>query len=147
MNNLIRFNPRNDMRHFQHEIDRLFSNFMPTMDTDTTGDAATWLPRVDLGETEDTYLMRLDLPGLSKDDVNISYHDGVLSISGERKHEEQTDGVNFIRLERRTGHFYRSFSLPKAIVADKIKATYKEGVLTIQVPKAEESKPRRISIS
>ena len=147
MTSLIRFTPRHDMRRLQREFDHLFESFFPTRPaTDEALESAVWAPRTDLSETEDAYLIHLDLPGLKKDEVEISVHDGTLSVSGERRQEETEEGRTFVRVERSYGRFYRSFSLPQTINAEGIEATFEDGVLTIYVPKAEELKPRRIDI-
>lgn len=147
MTSLVRFSPTSELRRMQQEFDRLFESFFPAR-PDGNGDVETalWSPRVDLAETDDTYLIQLDVPGMKKDAFNINYQQGVLSVSGERKAEETEEKANYVRMERSYGHFYRSFTLPKAIKEDKIEASYQDGVLTIRVPKAEESKPRRIQI-
>ena len=147
MKGMVRFSPNVEMRRLQNEFDRLFSDFFPTSTRGTDDEAITWAPRVDLGETDEAYVIRVDLPGLTKEDLTIDYHEGTLSISGERKAEHTEEGTNFVRLERRTGHFYRAFTLPKAVDTNKIEATYTDGVLRIHVPKAEDSKPRRITVN
>ena len=147
MTSLIRFTPRRDVRHLQREFDRLFESFFPTRPVDDdAAESAVWAPRTDLSETDEAYLIHLDLPGLKKDEVEINVHDGTLSISGERRHEETAEDRTFVRVERSYGRFYRSFSLPQTINADGIEAAFEDGVLTIHVPKAEELKPRRIDI-
>lgn len=148
MNSLVRFSPTQEMRRMQHEIDRLFDTLLPTRNGDeTNGEAAVWSPRVDLAETDDAYHIQVDLPGVDRSDVSVSYEDGLLTVSGERKVEQRDQGRSFVRLERAFGHFYRSFRLPSTVQDDKITASYKNGVLEIHVPKAEESKPRRIKVS
>ena len=144
MASLIRFSPPTEMRSLQREIDRMFDSFFPTGAGDQ--EQAVWTPRVDLAETEDLYLVHLDVPGMKKDELTINYQDGTLTVSGERRFENKDEKANFVRVERRFGHFYRSFELPKAIVSDKIEASYDDGVLNIRIPKAEESKPRSIKI-
>lgn len=148
MTNLIRFSPTYDMRRLQREFDRLFENFLPSRPTgeDEALESAVWAPRTDLSESEEAYFIHLDLPGLKKEDVEINFHDGTLSISGERRHEETEDGHKFVRIERSYGRFYRSFSLPQTVNTDDIEANFEDGVLNIRVPKAEEVKPRRINI-
>lgn len=147
MTNVVRFNPTSEFRRIQSDMDRLFDTFFPTRtESEGSSDATIWTPRVDLAETEEAYLIHVDVPGVSKDAININYHDGVLSISGERTNEAREEGANFMRVERFAGRFYRSFSLPKAISTDAIEATYADGVLNVTVPKAEESKPRRIQV-
>lgn len=147
MNSLIRFTPRHDMRRLQQEMDRLFEGFFPVKNGNETLDNAVWSPRADLSETDAAYSIHLDLPGLKKDDVEISFHDGTLTITGERRHEEQEEERTFVRVERSYGRFRRAFSLPQAANVDGIEATFEDGVLSIVVPKAEEVKPRRISIN
>lgn len=141
MRTLVRYNPARELTTLQREFDRLFNGFVQN-DSD---DNAVWMPRVDLAESDDRYTLALDLPGLSKEDLDINYHDGVLTISGERKAEETEEQRNFVRVERRFGQFRRSFTLPK-VDAENIKATYADGVLTIDVPKVEEVKPRKIAV-
>ncbi len=149
MSNLIRFTPRYDARRLQREFDRLFEGFFPTRSAqdDEALTSAVWAPRTDLAETDDAYLVTLDLPGLKKDEVEINVHDGTLTISGERKREETETDNKYVRVERSYGRFYRAFSLPQTINTEGIEATFEDGVLSIHVPKAEELKPRRISIN
>lgn len=146
MTNLVRFSSTSDVRRMQREIDQLFESFFPARSGDSNGDSAVWSPRVDLAETDDVYLIYLDVPGMQKDDISLNFHDGQLSVSGERTFSEREEEPTFVRVERLAGSFYRSFTLPKRVDADGIEATYADGVLTIRVPKAEESKPRRISV-
>jgi HSP20 family protein len=148
MTQLIRFSPTGDARRMQTEFDRLFGSLFPTTRAeDPEAETAVWAPRVDLVENDEAYLIHADLPGLSKDDVNVNFHDGVLSISGDRKSEQYEEKDNCVRLERAYGRFYRSFTLPTTMNDKAIEAGYENGVLTVRVPKAEESKPRRIAIS
>ncbi|MEX0820967.1 MAG: Hsp20/alpha crystallin family protein [Rhodothermales bacterium] len=131
----------------QREIDRLFDDFVPSRESGN-GDreSAVWSPRVDLSESEDAYVVHVDAPGMKKDDFNINWQNDTLTVSGERKWSGEASKENFVRVERSYGHFFRSFRLPKAIDGDQIQASYDAGVLTVTVPKAEESKPRRIEI-
>ena len=146
MTSLIRFSPTSDMRRLQREIDGLFDSFFPTRPLTEQGDGTLWSPRMDLSETTDAYFVHVDLPGLSKEDLEINYEDGTLSISGERRAEETEEGRKYVRVERSYGRFYRAFSLPQSVDVDNIEATFKDGVLTIHVPKTEEVRPRRISV-
>ncbi len=148
MNRMIRFSPRSDLQNVQREIDRVFDSFFRPSSTEGK-ESAVWSPRVDLSETEDAYLIHLDVPGMKKEDIEINFQDGTLTISGERRsHEAQEDEQrNYMRVERSFGHFYRSFTLPNTVNADDIQADYQEGVLKVRVPKAEEIKPRRIEIA
>ena len=146
MANLIRFSPSTEFRRLQREIDRIFDGYWPTRENGDT-EAAVWSPRIDLSETEDAYVVRVDVPGVSKDDLEINFHDGTLSVSGNRKSFEKEEQENYLRVERAFGHFYRSFALPASVISDNISANYEDGVLTVRVPKAEESRPRRIQVS
>ena len=147
MTNLIRFTPNTELRRMQREFDRVFNEFFPVAHASHATKASTWAPRVDLSETEDAYQIRADLPGLQKEDININFQDGTLTISGERKAEAKEEGKNYVRVERSTGEFYRSFNIPTAIQSDKIAAHYKDGVLQVVVPKAEEVKPLKVKVS
>ena len=106
-----------------------------------------WSPAVDIYEDKDTLLVKAELPGLKKEDIGISLHEGYLTLSGERKEEAKQEGADVYRSERWVGRFHRSISLPCRVDAVKIKATYNEGVLTVTLPKAEEAKPKQIPIS
>ena len=104
-----------------------------------------WSPVVDISETNDEVVIRAEVPGMTKEDISITPQDNVLTLRGEKKQEEK--GVTFHRVERSYGSFVRSFALPTLVQADKVKASYKDGVLQITLPKAEEVKPKEISIS
>ena len=108
-------------------------------------DHKAWAPAVDVEEREDAYVVTADVPGLDRKDVKVTHEDGVLTISGERKLEPQ-DGGERHRVERVYGAFSRSFNLPPAADAGKVRAAYKEGVLTVIIPKREEAKTRRIEV-
>jgi HSP20 family protein len=107
----------------------------------------TWSPALDVHDNKDTFTVTLEAAGLRKDDFDISYHDGALSVSGERKAENEATERNYFRRERFFGRFSRSVSLPADVKADQITATYKDGVLTVTLPKAEEAKPKNIEVS
>ncbi len=141
------FAPSPELRRLQREFDRLFDGFLPARPAqDPQQEAAAWSPRVDLAETEDAYLIALDAPGISREHIEIHFHDGALSVSGRRDGPEAKEGVNHVRCERVYGPFYRAFALPKSVDPGRIEASYQEGVLSIRAPKAEESKPRRIEV-
>ena len=145
MSSMIRFSPSTQLRGLQREVDHLFENFFNDgFNADTP---SMWTPRADVAETDENYTVHVDVPGMNKEDLDINFQDGMLTISGERKSEVKEEKENFVRMERSTGRFYRSFRLPKQIDADRIGATYTDGVLTLTVPKAEETKPRRIEVS
>ncbi len=107
----------------------------------------TWSPALDVHDDKDAFTVTLEAPGLKKEDFEISYHDGVLSIAGERKEEKEAEERNYFRRERFFGRFSRSVSLPAEVQPDKVAAAYKDGVLTVTLPKAEKAKPKQIEVS
>jgi HSP20 family protein len=109
--------------------------------------SSKWHPAVDVLEAKDAYLIRAELPGMKREDINVEVKDGMLVLSGERKSEKPAEGVEYRHVERVAAKFWRSFSLPESAKQDGIEASYKDGVLEIRVPKAEEAKPRQIEIS
>lgn len=148
MTNLTR-TPNRSLRTLQNEIDQVFNRLFPTSEGNGDRSESTtrmWAPRTDMVETADNYEIHLDLPGMSKDDLKINMQERQLTVSGERRHEARNEDDEFVRVERAFGHFHRSFTLPQSIQEDNIEAAYEDGVLKITVPKAEESKPRQISI-
>ena len=106
-----------------------------------------WYPAVDVLESKDSYLIRGELPGMKREDINVEVKDGTLVLSGESKSEKPAEGVEYRHVERAAAKFRRSFSLPETMKHDSIEATYKDGILEIRVPKAAEAKPRQIEIS
>jgi HSP20 family protein len=105
-----------------------------------------WTPALDVSETKDNYIVKAELPGMKKEDIEVSLHDGCLSISGERKAEEKSEGAEVYRAERFVGRFQRALTLPAPVAGDKVKAEYKDGILTVTLPKTEEAKPKTITI-
>ena len=130
---------------FHNDIDALFeSPFVGfSDDTERQGD---WVPAVDVYQDEDKYTVKAELPGMTKEDISVWLHDGTLILAGERKREVQPDQGGAHRVERAFGRFERSVSLPDEVQADKVKADYREGILTVTLPKAEEAKPKRIEV-
>jgi HSP20 family protein len=126
------------------ELDRLFdSSFAPAFRA--PGSSSRWAPALDLYQDKDQFTVVAELPGLKKEDIELSLHDGVLTISGERKQEKK--GEEGYRSERFFGHFQRSITLPASVDGNKVKATYQDGILKIVLPKAEEAKPKQIEVS
>lgn len=144
-NVLARWNPSQQAAAAGQPLFRLFDTFFGDGGEDLA--TRTWTPAVDIQETDDGYRLQVELPGLSKDDVQITLENNVLRLSGERKFEKETKKENYHRIERTYGTFSRSFALPTQVSSDKVEATFKDGVLSILVPKAEQAKPRRISIA
>lgn len=149
---LIKFNPMRDLVDFESEFNKMFNSFENRFGISRSKDEqneyqnAVWMPLTDIFEDKDNYMIKADLPGMQKDDVKISYTDGQLSISGERVQEQESKDTKCHRVERTYGKYYRSFNLPKEIKEDKIKAEFKDGQLTITIPKADEVKPNEIEI-
>lgn len=108
---------------------------------------SNWYPPVDVLEGKDSYLIRAELPGMKREDIKVEVKEGTLVLSGERKSEQPAEGVEYRHVERVNAKFWRSFSLPEAVKHDGIEAAYKDGVLEIRVPKAEEAKPRQIEVT
>jgi len=106
----------------------------------------TWMPPVDIQETDDAYRLTAELPGLTKDDINITLENNVLRLTGERKFEKDVKEDGYQRVERTYGSFARAFTLPSQVNHDKVEAAFENGLLTITVPKAEQAKPRKIAI-
>jgi HSP20 family protein len=151
---LIRWNPKrelttwpSDLWNIQREINRMFDNFFRDgMQDDGSFGLSYWTPAVDIAEHDNEFVVKVELPGVSKDDVKITLESNILTIRGEKKQEKETKEENYHRLERSYGSFQRSFTLPSTVRSEKIDAVYKDGVLTITLPKAEEAKPKQIEV-
>ena len=131
------------------EMEEMFREFSPSFGRSLRragGDVDSWRPLADISETEKEYLIKAELPEVKKEDVKITLQDGVITISGERKHEKEHKDANEIRVESFYGSFTRSFSLPDNIDADNIKAESKDGVLRIRIPKLEAPKTKAKAI-
>jgi HSP20 family protein len=141
---LVRWNPGRDLLNLRTSMDRMWEDFLGRGERETAG--MTWSPDVDIAESKDEYVVAVEAPGLAKDDIKISVQDNVLLIKGEKKQEEVKEGVNYHRCERCWGVFQRAFTMPTPIKADKVTAVYKDGVLKVAVPKAEEAKAKDIPV-
>jgi HSP20 family protein len=149
---LIRWEPVRELNTIQSEMNRLFNTVFdsPSSAGAGRGNGQTlrrWIPAMDLVETEDAFVLRADLPGLSEQDVNIELEDNVLTVSGERKaeHEERKEG--YYRVERASGSFSRSLTLPEGVDPEAVSANFERGVLEVRIPKPEQRKPRKVAIS
>jgi len=107
---------------------------------------AAWSPSCDIYETENEIVVKAEIPGVKKEDVKLSMQDSVLTLSGERKFEEETKKENYVRVERGYGSFTRSFTLPPSVDAKKISAEFKDGLLEVKLPKSEQAKPKEVEI-
>jgi HSP20 family protein len=128
------------------EFDRLFNTMFEGPGSDARA-LRRWMPAMDLVEAEGEFVLRADLPGLSEEDVKIEFEDSTLTISGERKAEHETERDGYLRVERATGSFQRSLTLPKGVDPEAVTARFDRGVLEVRVPKPEQRKPRRIEIA
>ncbi len=148
---LVRWDPIREIDSLQGEMNRLFSTFFdtPTARGGANGASAArrWIPAMDLIETGEHFVLKADLPGMDEGDVSIEVENNILTVSGERKttHEEKHEG--YYRLERATGAFSRSLTLPEGIDAERVTATFHNGVLEVRVPKPVQATPRRVQIS
>jgi HSP20 family protein len=144
---ITRWRPFRDMVSIQDEMNKLFDDFFgrPLVRTEWT--EGVWTPSVDVSEDKDNVVIKAEMPGMKKEDVKISVQDNVLTLKGEKEQEKEEKEKNYHRIERSYGSFCRSFQLPTAVKTDKIKASYKDGVLNISLPKTEEVKPKEIPIS
>jgi HSP20 family protein len=142
---IVRWEPLRELGTLQSEMNRLFNTVFdgPTPGNNTL---RRWMPAMDLLESGDDFVLRADLPGMSEEDVNIELEDSTLTISGERKAEHEGEGDGFYRVERATGSFSRSLTLPKGVDPESVNARFDRGVLEVRIPKPAERKPRKIAI-
>ena len=144
---IVRWEPLRELSSLQTEMNRLFNAaFDTTPGGAGSGAARRWMPAMDLLETEDHFVLRADLPGMSESDVNVELEDNVLTISGERRHEQEVKKGGYYRIERASGNFARTLTLPDGVDADAVQASFDKGVLEVRIPKPEQSKPRKVSI-
>lgn len=146
MLSISRWDPYRDLYSLQHRINRMFGETNLASGHDAEGFGA-WLPPVDVVEEGDNLVFRAELPGVSRDDIEVKVENGVLSLRGEKRQEKETGTDAAHRVERVYGTFHRSFTLPSSVDADKVQAHYKDGVLTLVLPKAEQARPRKITIT
>ena len=141
---IVRWEPARELASM--EIDRLNQMF-----TDFYGEAfsrSAWMPAVDIYETEaHEVVLKAELPEMKREDISVTFENGVLTLKGERKFEQETKKENYHRVERRHGNFSRSFTLPNTVDPSRISAAYKDGILTIRLPQREEAKPKQIDVN
>jgi HSP20 family protein len=146
---VIRWEPATEINTNQNEKNRLFNTFFDQPNQTGRGNGMTrrWLPPMDLVESAEHYVLRADLPGLSDGDVNVQLEDNVLTISGERKAEQEQQLAGYYRLERAFGVFSRSLTLPDGVDPEGVQAHFNHGMLEIRIPKPEQKKPKTVQIS
>jgi HSP20 family protein len=128
------------------EIDRLFESPLSEL-ARTSNLLSGWNPALDLYEDKDNLYVKVEIPGMKREEIDVSLHEGSLSISGERKSEQKHEDAEVYRAERFFGRFQRTVTLPTPVAAEKVKAQYKDGILNITLPKTEEAKPKHIDVN
>ena len=142
-----RWDPFRELSSIQNELNRLFGRtFTPEGGERGAARDVAWVPPVDIGETQDRFLLLVELPGVGRDDADISVEDGVLTLAGTRGFYDGVKEEQFHRVERSFGTFARSISPPQTADVERIAASFDQGVLTIEIPKKEEAKPRKIQV-
>jgi HSP20 family protein len=131
---------------FNHTIPSAFANW-PRMTLEGNGGKVEWAPSADISETEKEYVIRAELPAVKKEEVQVMFDDGIITIKGERKHQKEDKGEKFHRVESFYGSFERRFSLPDNVNADTIRCESKDGILTVHIPKTENPKPKAKQIT
>lgn len=134
------WNPLREMDDFFSSLRRSLARGVPA--GTGNGELASWSPAVDISETDKEYLVKGELPGVSKDDVSIELHNGVLTLSGERRYEKEDKGEKYHRVERAYGSFSRSFSVPDNVDQKAISADFKDGLITVHLPKSAQKEPQ-----
>ena len=144
---IVRFEPFRGMTATQNQFDRFLREAFSPAAGEGEVSTRTWAPPVDIYENGDNLVLKAELPGINPDDVEIRVEDNTLYLKGERKFEKEVKEQSYHRVERSYGAFTRTFSLPNSVDADKVTANYKDGVLTLTMPKKEEAKPKTIKIN
>ena len=144
---VVKYDPFRELRSLQDEMTRLFSGVQPRSVNRDEMTHGAWAPNVDIYEDKERLILEAELPGMSRDDFEISVENNVITLRGERKFEKKTEGDNYHRVERSYGSFTRSFTLPQTVTADGASADFENGVLRVSLPKREETKARKIEIS
>lgn len=145
---LVRWRPARGLFNVQDEMNRAFDRFFSrdVWDDEESVNQSGWYPVVDISENTDEYVLNAEMPGLTKEDIHISFTNGILKLEGERKQEEEKKDTDYHRVERVYGKFCRTFRLPNTVKSDKISADFKDGILSVRLPKVEEVKPKQIEV-
>ncbi|WP_028323709.1 Hsp20/alpha crystallin family protein [Desulfatirhabdium butyrativorans] len=144
---IVRWQPYGAVASLQNSINKLFNDAFARTNVDEDFALSAWKPVVDIFDKDDAIVIHAELPGVKKEDVAIEVKDNVLTLRGERSESKEIKEDKYYRKERTFGSFHRAFSLPSAINPDTIKATFKDGILEIEIPKPEEQKPKQVKIS
>ena len=145
MTTIARFEPFRGFSTLQDQVNRIFNETVRNQGNES--DLTTWAPAVDIYETPNELVVKADLPDVNEKDIDIRVENNLLTVRGERKFERAVSEENYLRVERTYGTFSRSFSLPNTVNPEAIQAGYKNGVLTVNLPKREESKPRQVKVT
>ena len=143
---VVKWDPFRDLISIQDRMNRLFEQPLSRSRGEEGAAAATWTPAVDIYETPDTIVIKAELPGVVREDIEIQIDDNILTLKGERRFSKDVQEESYLRIERIYGSFHRCFTLPATIHQEKIRAVCRDGVLELTLPKAEGSKPKRIAI-
>jgi HSP20 family protein len=143
---LVRWEPFRNLENLHEGITRLFEDTLQGRQYDGDFFSGIWIPAIDMYETENDIVIKAELPGITKEDIDIEVKDGILSLKGERKRDKEVKEENYHRVERYYGAFHRRFALPSHVDSDKVKAKFKDGLLEITLPKAEAAKPKKIEV-
>ena len=138
--------PVNSLFNLHNQMGRVFGDLLSSNDSESTEENSSWLPTVDISENDSGFEIHAELPGVSQEDVQVSVTDNLLTIKGEKNQKRETESKSYHRIERQYGTFQRSFTLPRHVDTGNIKADYKDGILTLTIPKAEAAKPKEIQI-
>jgi HSP20 family protein len=143
---LVRWDPFRELESMSDRLNRVFAR--PTLSTSGREalTVADWMPTVDISETDSAYLIKAELPEVKKEDVKVTVENGVLTLQGERRQEKEEKGKKYHRVERSYGSFARSFTLPESVDEGAVKAEYKDGMLSLHLPKTEKVKPKSIDV-
>jgi HSP20 family protein len=143
---MTRWEPFRGLNTLQEQVNRLFEDSFARTHS-SQADLASWAPAVDIFETENELVVKADLPDVQEKDIDVRVENNTLTIRGERKFNNEVHEDNYLRVERAYGTFTRSFSLPNTVNTEGIRAEYRNGVLSVRMPKREETKPKQIKIS
>jgi HSP20 family protein len=143
---VVRWEPFRELAALQSEMSRWMNQMAGGTPTGNGQSTSSWLPALDVWETDSELVLSFDLPGIPEDKISVELEDNVLTVSGERERQTEQSGDRFYRYERRFGTFARNVTLPQGVNEDSIKADYNAGVLEVRVPKPEEPKPKRIPL-
>src|SRR5579862_7300555 len=145
MSAITRWDPFHNLSTLQEQVNRLFEGSLPRRSEEAA--LTTWAPAVDIYETENELVLKADLPDVTERDLDVRVENNMLTVRGERKFENTVKEDKYLRVERSYGSFSRSFSLPSTVDTEKIHADYKNGVLSVQLPKRAESKPKQVKVN